>query len=109
MDAIVVYITVPDEDEAVKISKTLVDERLAGCVNIVKGIRSIYKWQGKTEDEPEVLMILKSKRHLFESLQKRVKELHSYTVPEIIAMTVIEGSKDYLEWLDSVTLTKDSQ
>jgi periplasmic divalent cation tolerance protein len=103
MDAVVVYITAPNEDEAAKISKTLVEEKHAGCINIVKNMRSIYRWQGKIEDESEVLMIVKTQRHLFESLKNRVKELHSYTVPEIIAMPVIEGSEDYLRWLKEVT------
>ncbi len=103
MEAIVVYITAPNEDEAAKIAKALVEERLAGCVNIVKGIRSIYRWQGRIEDDSEVLMIAKTQRHLFESLKRRVKELHSYTVSEIIAMPVIEGSEDYLNWLKEVT------
>jgi periplasmic divalent cation tolerance protein len=102
MEAIVVYITSPNEDEAAKIAKTIVEERLAGCVNIVKGIRSIYSWQGKIEDDTEVLMIVKTHRHLFETLKRRVKELHSYTVPEIIALPIIEGSEDYLNWLKSV-------
>lgn len=106
MDAIVVYITVPDESEAVTISKALVDEKLAACVNIVKGIRSIYSWRGKIEDEPEILLILKSRRHLFKKLQSRVKELHSYSVPEIIALPIIEGSEDYMKWLESVTLAE---
>jgi periplasmic divalent cation tolerance protein len=103
MEAIVVYITAPNEDEAARIAKTIVEERLAGCVNIVKGIRSIYSWQGKIGDDSEVLMITKTQRHLFELLKRRVKELHSYTVPEIIALPVIEGSEDYLNWLKEVT------
>jgi periplasmic divalent cation tolerance protein len=103
VDTIVVYITSSNEDEAAKISKTIVEERLAGCVNIVKGIRSIYSWQGKIEDDSEVLMIVKTQRHLFESLKRRVKELHSYTVPEVIALPVVEGSEDYLNWLKEVT------
>jgi periplasmic divalent cation tolerance protein len=103
METIVVYITAPNEEEAAKIAKALVEERLAGCINIVRGIRSIYSWQGRIEDDSEVLMIAKTQRHLFESLKKRVKELHSYTVPEIIAMPVIEGSEDYLNWLKEVT------
>ncbi len=103
MDAIVVYITSPNEEEAAKIARTVVEGRLAGCVNIVKGIRSIYSWQGKIENDSEVLMIIKTQRHLFEPLRMRVKELHSYTVPEIIAMPVIEGSEDYLRWLKEVT------
>ncbi len=103
MDAIVVYITAPNEEEAAKIAKTVVEGRLAGCVNIVKGMRSIYSWQGKMEDDSEALMIVKTQRHLFEPLKKRVKELHSYTVPEIIALPIIEGSEDYLYWLKEVT------
>lgn len=103
MEAIVVYITAPNEDEAARIAKTIVQERLAACVNIVKGIRSIYNWQGKIEDDSEVLMIVKTQRHLFELLKRRVKELHSYTVPEIIALSVIEGSEDYLNWLKKAT------
>lgn len=103
MEAIVVYITAPNEDEAAKIAKTLVEQRLAACVNIVRGIRSIYTWQGKIEDDAEVLMIAKTQRHLFESLKTRVKELHSYTVPEIIALPIIDGSEDYLNWLKEAT------
>jgi len=103
MDAIVVYITSPNEDEAARIAKAIVEERLAGCVNIVKGIRSIYSWQGKIEDDSEVLMIVKTQKHLFERLKMRVKELHSYTVPEIIALPVVEGSEDYLNWLKEAT------
>jgi len=103
MDAIVVYITSPNEDEAARIAKAIVEEKLAGCVNIVKGIRSIYSWQGKIEDDSEVLMIVKTQKHLFERLKMRVKELHSYTVPEIIALPVVEGSEDYLNWLKEAT------
>jgi periplasmic divalent cation tolerance protein len=100
---IVVLITVSNEDEAVKIAKTLVDARLAGCVNIIKDIRSIYSWQGKIQDDPEVLMIVKTQKTLFDSLMKKVKELHSYTVPEIIALPIVDGSEDYLNWLRKVT------
>lgn len=103
MDEIVVFITASNEDEAAKIARTLVEARLAGCVNIIKNIRSIYSWQGKIEDEAEVLMIVKTQKPLFDALMKKVKELHSYTVPEIIAMPIIEGSEDYLKWLKEVT------
>jgi periplasmic divalent cation tolerance protein len=103
MDEIVVFITASDEDEAAKIAKALVESRLAGCVNIIKDIRSIYSWQGKIENEKEVLMIVKTQKALFNSLMKKVKELHSYTVPEIIALPIITGSEDYLKWLKEVT------
>lgn len=99
----VVFVTVPNEDEAVKIAKTLVEEKLAGCVNILRGIRSIYSWQGKIEDDSELLMVIKTKTTLFKELEKRVKELHSYTVPEIIGIEINEGFKGYLDWLSEVT------
>lgn len=103
MENIVVLITASGEDEAAKISRALVEERLAACVNIIKGIRSIYQWQGKIEDESEVLMMAKTQRHLFLSLSKKVKELHTYTVPEILALPIVEGSAEYLDWLEEVT------
>ncbi len=103
MEAVVVYITVPNEQEGVKIARALVGEKLAGCINIVKDIRSIYSWQGRIEDEPELLLIVKSRRQLFNKIKDRVKELHSYTVPEIIAIPVVEGSEDYLNWLQEAT------
>jgi len=99
MEYSVVFITAPDEEEAARIARIIVEERIAGCVNIVKGIRSIYSWEGKVEDEHEVLMIVKTNRELFTELEKRVKELHSYSVPEIISLPVMEGSPEYLEWL----------
>lgn len=96
---IIVYITAPNEEEAAKIAQTLVEERLTACVNIVKGIRSIYRWQGRIEDDAEVLMVVKTKKSLFKDLSARVKELHSYEVPEIIALPIIDGSEEYLKWL----------
>ncbi len=103
MENIVVFITASGEDEASNIARALVEGRLAGCVNIIRNIRSIYSWQGKVEDEAEVLMVAKTQRNLFDKLSRRVKDLHSYTVPEIIAMPVVEGSEDYLKWLKEVT------
>lgn len=103
MEEIIVFITASDEDEAAKIAKALVEAKLAGCVNIIRDIRSIYSWQGKIEDEKEVLMVAKTQKTLFDSLMKKVKESHSYTVPEIIAIPIVEGSEDYLRWLKEVT------
>ena len=103
MDEIIVFITASHEDEAAKIARSLVDARLAGCVNIIRNIRSIYRWQDKVEDEPEVLMVLKTQKSLFNSLAEEVKRLHSYEVPEIIAIPLVEGSEDYLKWLGEVT------
>jgi periplasmic divalent cation tolerance protein len=100
---IVVLITTSDEVEAAKLAKALVQAKLAGCVNIIKDIRSIYSWKGKIEDEKEVLMVAKTQKSLLDPLMEKVKELHSYTVPEIIALPIIQGSEDYLKWLKEVT------
>ncbi len=102
-DHVVVLITAPAEEEAGKIAHALVTGRLAACVNIVKNVRSVYRWQGKVEDEAEVLMIAKTRRSLVAALAARVKELHSYTVPEVIALPIVEGAGDYLGWLGEET------
>ncbi len=103
MAAIVVIVTASNEDEAAKIGSALVDERLAACANIVPKIRSIYRWEGKVQDEPEALMLIKTTTERFEELEKRVKELHSYSVPEIIAIPIGAGSSDYLSWITECT------
>jgi len=101
-DYIVVFVTAP-EDEAADLAKTLVEERLVACVNIVPGLRSIYWWQGKVEDQPEVLCIMKTRSNLFESLRDRVRELHSYEVEEIIALPILAGNLPYLDWIEENT------
>jgi periplasmic divalent cation tolerance protein len=103
MEAIVIYITAPNEEEAAGIARVLVESGLAACVNIVGDIRSIYSWQGKIEDEKEVLMIAKTRRELFDKLKAKVLEMHSYSVPEIVAMPIIDGSEKYMNWLNEVT------
>ncbi len=99
-DYVVVFITTPNVIEARKISKTLVEEKLAACCNIVERVNSIYFWQGNIEDDFESLIIIKTKKDVFPELVRRVKELHKYTVPEIIALPIIEGSDSYLNWID---------
>jgi len=103
MADIVVLVTAPSEDEAAKIGRALVDERLAACANIVTGVRSIYRWEGKVEDEPEALMVIKTREELFDSLESRVRELHPYSVPEVIAIPIVKGSQAYLKWLHEET------
>ena len=97
----VIFITTKDMSEAEKISKALVSKKLVACVNIVKGIKSFFWWEGKVDEANEVLLILKTKRSYFEKIEKAVKLLHSYDVPEIIALPIIEGSKDYLRWVNA--------
>ena len=103
MNEILVFMTASSEEEAAKIAHSLVEKRLAACVNIIRNIRSVYRWKEKVEDDAEVLMIAKTKQSLFDPLMNKVKELHSYAVPEIIAIPVTAGSEDYLDWLNEVT------
>ena len=98
-EAVVCLSTASSAEEAETIAKALVGEELAACVNLVPGVRSIYRWQGKIEDGAEVLMVIKTRRELVEPLSRRIKELHSYTVPELVAMSVVAGNPDYLQWL----------
>lgn len=102
-EEITVFMTAPNEDEAAGIARALVEARLAACVNIVKNIRSVYSWQGKIEDDSEVLMIAKTRKGLFEALSEKVRELHSYEVPEVIALPVVAGSAEYLKWIREST------
>ena len=100
MEYIVVFITVPNLEVGEKIGNTLVEEKLAVCVNITSEIKSVYFWKGKIEEDKEYLLIVKTRKDKFKSLEKRVKEIHPYEVPEIIAMPIVLGSKDYLSWID---------
>jgi len=100
---VVVMMTAPGEKEAVEIAREVVSEGLAACCNIVGGVRSIYTWKGEVADEREVLCLLKTKRSLFEELKARIVELHSYDVPEVVAVDVASGHADYLRWVDEVT------
>lgn len=101
---IVVFITTASPEEAETVAYTLVKEKLAACVNIVSPIKSIYTWQGKVEEATECLLIAKTTTPLFQLLKKRVKELHSYEVPEIISLPLLSGEEDYLRWIEEVTL-----
>jgi periplasmic divalent cation tolerance protein len=96
---IIVFVTASSFEEGEKIVTTLVNEKLAACGNIIKGLTSIFVWKNKLCKDDEVLLILKTMQDKFEELSKRVKELHSYEVPEIIAMPIVEGSKAYLDWI----------
>lgn len=99
MDYVVVFITVPNQKEGKKIGARLLEEKLAACVNFVGGIDSTYWWQGKIESSKEVLLIAKTKKSVFKRLAKCVKGMHPYKVPEIIALPIVEGDKEYLKWL----------
>jgi periplasmic divalent cation tolerance protein len=98
----VLLTTTPTRDEATKIAKLLIDERLAACVQLLP-IESFYSWQGKTQNEAELLLLVKTRRALFDAAIARIKEIHSYTVPEIVALPFVAGFAGYLNWIDDVT------
>jgi periplasmic divalent cation tolerance protein len=102
-DSIVIFVTAGSETEAETIAKALVEERLVACVNLLPPIRSIYRWEGKVADEQEWLMVMKTTAERFSTVEKRVRSLHSYQVPEIIALPIIAGAEGYLRWLREST------
>lgn len=103
LHAIVVLVTTPTPERAAEIARALVEERLAACGNVVPGLRSIYRWEGKVQDDAEALLVLKTTRGRFEALRERVLALHPYDVPEVIALPVEAGSAPYLAWLAAET------
>ncbi len=96
----VIYITTGKQEEAENIATGLVKEGLAACVNIVPSIKSVYKWKGDICNDDEILLIIKSRKLLLGKLVEWVKKHHSYETPEIIALPIVDGSKDYLKWID---------
>jgi periplasmic divalent cation tolerance protein len=99
-DRIIVFITAGSEEEAHKIAELLVNGKKAACVNIVPKVDSLFRWKGKLDSARESLLLVKTKASLFPEIISLVKEIHSYEVPEIIALPIIAGSEDYLKWLD---------
>jgi periplasmic divalent cation tolerance protein len=96
---IVVFVTAGSSAEGERLARALVEERLAACVNRIAAVQSVYRWEGKVEESTEELLIIKTREDLFTALEKRVRELHSYAVPEVIALPIIKGSESYLRWL----------
>jgi periplasmic divalent cation tolerance protein len=101
---IVVLITAKDKKEAAKIAKGLLEAKLIACANIIDGVQSLFWWQGKIDSSREVLLILKTKKVLFKKVSVKVRSLHSYQTPEIIALPIVDGSEPYLDWIDSSVL-----
>jgi periplasmic divalent cation tolerance protein len=100
-DAVVILSTAPP-GEAAAIARALVADRLAACVQLA-AIRSIYRWQGRIEEEPEELMLIKTRRHLAGGVIAKIRDIHSYEVPEVVVIPVEAGSTDYLSWLSGET------
>jgi len=101
---IVILVTVKNRSEANKIVKKLVGDQLVACANIIGDVKSIFWWEGKVDQAKEVLLILKSKKSLFLKIKKAIKSLHSYSVPEIISLPIVDGNEDYLNWIKTSTI-----
>jgi periplasmic divalent cation tolerance protein len=99
-DKIVVFTTCHSEQQAKTMARHLVEQRVSACVNILPRARSIYRWKDKIEDSAEWLLVIKSRRDLFAALRAEIEKLHTYEVPEILALQVVDGSEAYLGWLD---------
>ena len=108
MDEIVVLVTVGSEGEATKISSILVERGLAACVNIIPGVRSIFRWEGNITEEQEFLLLAKTVNKAFDQLTSAVKANHSYRVPEVIALPIHHGSEEYLTWIRDMTKSGES-
>lgn len=100
-DKIVVLTTCSSAEEAERIARALVEKHVAACVNVLPGARSFYRWKDTLEDASEWLLLIKSKRELFDALRAELERIHSYEVPEIVALPIVVGSANYLDWLET--------
>jgi periplasmic divalent cation tolerance protein len=99
-DKIVVLTTCESQEQAQTLARHLIEQRLAACVNILPGARSVYRWKDKIEDAAEFVLVIKSRRDVFAKLREAIGNLHSYEIPEVIALPVVDGSDAYLGWMD---------
>ncbi len=103
-ESILVFSTFPDADTARRVARVLVEERLAACVNLVPQVESIYRWEGAIETASEVLALIKSNNWKYQLIEARIRELHPYKTPEIIAIRIDSGLGEYLRWIDQSVL-----
>lgn len=105
MDIIVIYCTVPNKKLAKEITKVLMKHRLAACVSMVENVKSVFSWDGEICEEKEILMMIKTRRSNYGKIKLVIEDMHSYSVPEIIALPVVDCSEDYLKWLAKETVS----
>lgn len=99
MEYIVIYCTVPNKKEGREIAKTLVENELAACVNIIDKIESVFSWNGELTEEKEALLMIKTRKELFTRINHTIQKLHSYNVPEVISIPIVEADETYLKWI----------
>ena len=99
MEFIIIYCTVPNKNEGKEIAKALVESGFVACVNIMDKVESIFSWDGELNEEKEAMLMIKTKRELFDKVNRVIQKLHSYTVPEVIAIPIIEADEMYLKWI----------
>lgn len=99
-DKVIVYTTCGKAEDAEALAQRLIEGRLAACVSVVPGVRSFYRWKGKVENDPEVLLIIKTARGLVDQLRQELEKAHPYELPELIAAPIVDGSPNYLAWLE---------
>lgn len=104
MNQVLLYVTAGSAEEAARIGRTMVDEQLAACANVLPGMTSIYRWQGHIQEDAEAVLILKSRDDLIRAVVARIKALHSYDVPCVVALPIAGGNPDFLKWIESETL-----
>lgn len=110
LDKVIVLVTCGSRPEAEKIARALVEARLAACVNLLgTPVRSIYRWKGRLEAAKEFLLVIKTSRSRFQELRREVQRLHSYDVPEVIALPIVEGSREYLAWVQENVVKQGTQ
>lgn len=100
-DKIVVFNTCESVEQAERLARSLVEQRLAACVTVISPVRSFYRWEGAVADSAEWLLLIKTSRTLFEKLRAAIEAAHSYDLPELLALPVVEGSAEYLAWMDA--------
>src|SRR5687768_6380861 len=103
MNAVLIYVTAPNRDEAVRIGRTVVTEGLAACANVLDGMTSIFRWHGEVQQESEALLLLKTRDELALQVVQRVQELHPYDVPAIVVLPIVAGSTLFMSWIDEET------
>ena len=105
-DKIVIFVTASSQNEAYNLGKKLIEERLAACCNIIPGIQSIYWWDGKVTEDPEILLMIKTKKEAEQKIFETIKSLHSYDLPEMISFPIQGGYQQYLDWIDKNVIIK---